>query len=567
LSGVQVLDDRGAVIGETDEEGQAKLDFDAQNRPESLRLRKAGYATQVVRVPEDGDEVALKATLVPRDPPHAVQNPENGFTLTGRSGSEVTIPQNGLVYEDTGEVVTGEVKVWITPVDVTRDGNGGFPGSFSGVSMGSADPSLIMSYGTMEVHIETPNGRPVNLAQGKQATIRIPIFVNYHPDGTPIELGDAGQAVWYLDEQTGIWKQESDQGTVVSSPSSPTGLALEVDVPHFSWWNHDIAPSTCRRQIRLFERGGRVSRGNLYLAANIIPDEPVSRLTRPVYRADEFFPQIGRPIELAHSMPVFGKPVILPARMPLKVKGLFSDDAGRVFIAETTFPSGVSSSGPCSATGPLDMELQPAKPQVEAFRVVRVKPVFARDGSGNQVVVANDISLYWRVLGAYHPPHLVLPNGDELRIPARGGRVIRIEKADVPTDGRLAFELKASNVNGTTRAPFVAVFQPVAAPEIGYIELLDNGSGEKRLSWGGVIGANNIEWGFMDNTGRKVRLGSLDAPSDYGETDPFVLPTEAVSVYLRAINGMDETTREQSIGVDGCPEASEGCYIDIRRPS
>lgn len=44
--------------------------------------------------------------------------------------------------------------------------------------------------------------------------------------------------LWSLNEKTGKWVQEGE-GTVVASSASPTGLALRVEVTHFSWWNHD----------------------------------------------------------------------------------------------------------------------------------------------------------------------------------------------------------------------------------------------------------------------------------------------------------------------------------------
>jgi len=180
-----------------------------------------------------------RGPVIPIDPSRPVD-------VAAAHGARVTLPANALVDGD-GNPVSGEVELTITPVDVSSDDElGVFPGDFAGEDADGVAVPLILSYGTVEYRF-SQNGEELNLAAGQSAVIELPVFVEQHPDGRPIQIGDPG-ALWYLNEETGLWKQEGT-GTVVASLESPTGLALQAQVGHFSWWNHDIAPETCELTI------------------------------------------------------------------------------------------------------------------------------------------------------------------------------------------------------------------------------------------------------------------------------------------------------------------------------
>ncbi|MBT8400925.1 MAG: hypothetical protein KJO98_10645, partial [Rhodothermia bacterium] len=85
-------------------------------------------------------------------------------------------------------------------------------------------------YGVVEFNLEQ-DGRDVQLAPGRRASVEIPIYTGGTQVGNEI-------ALWSVDEDTGEWTQEG-MGVVVASAASPTGLALRAEVSHFSWWNCD----------------------------------------------------------------------------------------------------------------------------------------------------------------------------------------------------------------------------------------------------------------------------------------------------------------------------------------
>lgn len=70
------------------------------------------------------------------------------------------------------------------------------------------------------------------------------MYFDTYQDGSAIAIGDT-IPLWSLNEDTGIWLQEG-VGTVVASTESPTGLAMNATVGHFSWWNCDVSANAAQ---------------------------------------------------------------------------------------------------------------------------------------------------------------------------------------------------------------------------------------------------------------------------------------------------------------------------------
>ena len=86
-------------------------------------------------------------------------------------------------------------------------------------------------------------GEELQLEDGSSAQISLPLYIDTRPDtGESIGINDS-LPIWSLNETTGIWTQEAI-GTVVASNSSPTGMAVEATVSHFTWWNIDVPIDT-----------------------------------------------------------------------------------------------------------------------------------------------------------------------------------------------------------------------------------------------------------------------------------------------------------------------------------
>jgi len=233
----------------TDINGQFALDLD----PDSnfvLVLTANGYANQVIPVksPALSGSVSVDISMIARG---ALQSFNAGVdsTLVGADGAAFSLLANSFV-DANGNIVTGNIDVTITPVDVSRPAAlAAFPGEFSGVVEGATVDTPIISFGTVEYHF-TQNGQPVQLATGMNAGVLIPIYIDTYQDGTPIQAGDS-IPLWSLDEVTGIWTQEG-VGQVINSVDSPTGLMMFAEVSHFTWWNCDVSMSAAKAIVTVF---------------------------------------------------------------------------------------------------------------------------------------------------------------------------------------------------------------------------------------------------------------------------------------------------------------------------
>ncbi len=239
LQGVEAYSNDG-VLATSDASGAISFSV-AADKASSIRLRKFGYAAQTVVLNINNDRADFLATMGQRNTPVTV-SADSAIDISGISGAAVSLAAGALV-DANGNPVTGDIQLSITPVDVSDDDElGVFPGAFAGTDIDGNAAPVIMSYGTVEYQF-SQNGEELNLAGNQSATIEIPVFIANHPDGTPIQIGDTG-ALWSLNETSGQWVQEN-VGTVVASVDSPTGMALQATVTHFSWWNHDVAPQLC----------------------------------------------------------------------------------------------------------------------------------------------------------------------------------------------------------------------------------------------------------------------------------------------------------------------------------
>jgi len=243
LSGVEAFNADG-ILATSDRNGLIGFSV-PRAAAGSIRLRKPGYTAQTVMLKVKDGKAVFSATLGRRGP-SIMLDANQPIDIAGSHGARVSLAAGALV-DAAGNPVSGNVALTITPVDVAKDTTlAVFPGAFSGIDEQGDNAPLIMTYGTVEYRF-SQNGAELNLAPGQSATIEIPIFVTAHPDGSPIRIGDPG-ALWYLDENSGIWQQQGS-GIIVASPASPTGMALQASIGHFSWWNYDIAPETCELSV------------------------------------------------------------------------------------------------------------------------------------------------------------------------------------------------------------------------------------------------------------------------------------------------------------------------------
>jgi hypothetical protein len=194
-----------------------------------VTAEKAGYfkAIRTFSGTSGTNQVMIKLT---RKEIAGTINANSGGEVSLSNGAKIAIPAKGVVTAQTGSIFNGSVTVYAAYIDPTSDDIGTqVPGSFLANDMGNKRV-VLTSYGMMAVELASASGEILQIADGKTATLTTPIpasISNSAPSSIPL---------WYLDEQTGLWKQE---GQAIKTGSVYTG-----EVKHFSYWNCDVSGPT-----------------------------------------------------------------------------------------------------------------------------------------------------------------------------------------------------------------------------------------------------------------------------------------------------------------------------------
>lgn len=243
LPGATVSLVEGSAQGTTDTNGQIELTNLPVGIPIHLTVSKNGYVNQIVEItiPNETEEALFYSTLKVKGTISSLINAEFGGIIEGTEGTKVELPVEGLIKQD-GSFATGEVNVSITPVNVVEETHS-FPGTFKAYREDGED-GVLLSYGVSDFTFEQGTEK-LQLADGKTATIIVPIYTSGAEPGDEIDL-------WSVNETNGSWVQEGS-GVVVMSDYSPTGLALEATVGHFSWWNCDDFNDDTQKKGRCYK--------------------------------------------------------------------------------------------------------------------------------------------------------------------------------------------------------------------------------------------------------------------------------------------------------------------------
>ena len=242
---ITALDNSGlieAVITQSDSNGEFSLTLAAQTNY-VLQLSGPSVSMKVIPVtsPSENNTFSFNdLVMINRGAVESI-SVDGEQTIASHDGASVRFDKANFV-DANGQPLVGDMQLTVTPLDVSNTRSiSAFPGLSLGIPEGGVTPEMIVSLGAVEFHF-THNGEPVNLASGATADILIPIYVNQYPDGQAIEVGQT-TPLRSLNEATGVWSQEG-VGTIVYSNDSPTGLAYQATVSHFSWWGSDVAIAT-----------------------------------------------------------------------------------------------------------------------------------------------------------------------------------------------------------------------------------------------------------------------------------------------------------------------------------
>lgn len=155
-----------------------------------------------------------------------------GGDVSLSNGTKISLPANGFVRASDNTNYSGTVNVYAAYIDPTAsDILDRVPGSFMANDK-EGKRVLLSSYGMMAVELESSAGEKLQIKSGSTATLTSPI-----PSSAQASA-PATIPLWYVDEVSGLWKEE---GSATKQGSSYVGT-----VKHFTYWNCDVPVQTVK---------------------------------------------------------------------------------------------------------------------------------------------------------------------------------------------------------------------------------------------------------------------------------------------------------------------------------
>ena len=218
----------GDRMTRTDAEGLWRLDAARVSGTAGTAVfEHAGHITGSRTVyAREGSTYELDVELLSRANPYRVPASAGGTVTIGSTGAAVEFPPAAFARAD-GSAVTGEVEVVAHFLDAAEESTyRRMPGDLRGAPADGAATTLLTSYGMLAVELRDASGATVVLADGKRATLRMPIPTAARASAP------AQMPLWYYDDARAIWVEEGF--------AERRGDAYVGEVAHFSFWNCDI---------------------------------------------------------------------------------------------------------------------------------------------------------------------------------------------------------------------------------------------------------------------------------------------------------------------------------------
>lgn len=219
----------GDQITRTNDQGWFSIASVTPGSSKLMTFQREGYVTNYrVGNVSQGSSVFTEVTLCEIDEVETINGADGGI-VTVFDGGSVEIDPNSLVNSQ-GQPFAGTAHVSITTFDPSDEEQvRAFPGEYLGIdTTGQLVP--IRSFGFMDISVVSQTGERLQLAQGKNATISIPVPLSMQADAST--LGTC--PLWYFDSSTGTW-HEQGLGTYDDMLGCFT-----AQITHFSTWNFDI---------------------------------------------------------------------------------------------------------------------------------------------------------------------------------------------------------------------------------------------------------------------------------------------------------------------------------------
>jgi hypothetical protein len=226
----------GSKTATTDSRGYFRITNASLDKNASLVIaEKAGYfkALRSFQATMGANHISVK--LIKKTLTGTV-NSSAGGDVTLTNGAKVTLPANAVV-KAAGGVYNGTINVYAAYIDPSAtDIAQTVPGSFMADDKDGKRVTLT-SFGMLAVELESTSGEKLQIATDKTATLTAPI------PSSALAAAPSSIPLWYVDEQTGIWKEEG--------MATKTGNTYSGSVKHFSFWNYDIGGNAINLSLTL----------------------------------------------------------------------------------------------------------------------------------------------------------------------------------------------------------------------------------------------------------------------------------------------------------------------------
>jgi hypothetical protein len=194
-----------------------------------LKCSKQGYFTgSSALIPQANGSMFVQMILMNATATHQIDAAAGG-TASLSNGSSVQLPASGIVRKD-GSPYSGRVNVTVRHLDPSELS---FPAVVPGGDLAAQrtdnSGTILYSYGILRVLLRDGSGNDLQLANGKEATLKVAI--------SPKQSAEAPATIplWYFDEQKGLWREEGE--------ATRQGNQYIGKVKHFTDWNCDVPGS------------------------------------------------------------------------------------------------------------------------------------------------------------------------------------------------------------------------------------------------------------------------------------------------------------------------------------
>jgi hypothetical protein len=220
----------GSEIAATDTKGYFRINKAPLDKNAALVVAdKNGYFTayRSFGATSGTNQVVIKLT---KKTMGGTVSGSNGGDITLINGTRISFPASTIVKASDNSSYIGTVNVYAAYIDPTSgDILDRVPGSFMANDK-EGKRVILSSYGMMAVELESTTGEKLQIKSGSTATLTSPI------PATAQSSAPATIPLWYVDEATGLWKEE---GTATKKGNTYVGT-----VKHFTYWNCDIPVQT-----------------------------------------------------------------------------------------------------------------------------------------------------------------------------------------------------------------------------------------------------------------------------------------------------------------------------------